>query len=243
MDPDTVAKGLSILTQVHARLFSGRIQSDRGSHQTVSEPKTLCPGLTLIKAHDAMESFFDDLGINIRAMVHQEAPIMSNGSHNYLGLASNVAKSGGLPSQPGKHAISNCSHQIVSQPRTNDPDVIGMAFKDIYYGTFDENRADLVWLYHETSAMTLDGQKYHGRASIARKLMEMPFEQCEHYISTVDCQPSGPAGDMLVFVSGLLYFRFEGKELYLRFSQIFSLTLTPEGSFVIQNDMLRLNKG
>ncbi|KAJ6414724.1 hypothetical protein OIU84_003687 [Salix udensis] len=42
---------------------------------------------------------------------------------------------------------------------------------------------------------------------------------CKHHITTVDCQPSGPAGGMLVFVSGNL--QLSGEQHALKFSQVF----------------------
>ncbi|KAG4162341.1 hypothetical protein ERO13_D01G110564v2 [Gossypium hirsutum] len=49
--------------------------------------------------------------------------------------------------------------------------------------------------------LTLEGQKIQGSQSIVAKLISLPFQRCQHSITTVDCQPSG-AGGMLVFVSG-----------------------------------------
>ncbi|KAG4149626.1 hypothetical protein ERO13_D05G345400v2 [Gossypium hirsutum] len=49
--------------------------------------------------------------------------------------------------------------------------------------------------------LTFEGQKIQGSQSIFAKLTSLPFQRCQHSITTVDCQPSG-AGGMLVFVSG-----------------------------------------
>nr|ABK22785.1 unknown [Picea sitchensis] len=122
-----------------------------------------------------------------------------------------------------------------------DPDIVAKAFVEHYYNTFDASRANLVTLYQETSMMTFEGQKHQGPASIVAKLTGLPFQQCKHAISTVDCQPSGPAGGMIVFVSGML--QLAGEEHHLRFSQLFHLIPTPQGSFFVQNDIFRLNYG
>eukprot|EP01018_Ginkgo_biloba_P005462 Gb_35964 [translate_table: standard] len=98
-----------------------------------------------------------------------------------------------------------------------DPDAVSRAFVDHYYTTFDTNRANLITLYQDASMMTFEGEKHQGSPSIVTKLTGLPFQQCKHVISTVDCQPSGPAGGMLVFVSGML--QLAGEEHQLRFSQ------------------------
>ncbi|CAH2034112.1 unnamed protein product [Thlaspi arvense] len=106
-----------------------------------------------------------------------------------------------------------------------DPDAVAKAFVEHYYSTFDTNRAGLAGLYQEASMLTFEGQKIQGVQSIVAKLTSLPFQQCKHHISTVDCQPSGPASGMLVFVSGNL--QLAGEEHALKFSQVFlSLFLT-----------------
>ncbi|KAJ8544997.1 hypothetical protein K7X08_017580 [Anisodus acutangulus] len=120
-----------------------------------------------------------------------------------------------------------------------DPDNVARAFVDHYYSTFDANRAGLANLYQESSMLNFEGQKYQGTQSICGKLTSLPFQQCNHQINTVDCQPSGPAGGMLVFVSGNL--ALPGEQHPLKFSQMFHLIPTPQGSFYVQNDIFRLN--
>ncbi|KAF3639305.1 Nuclear transport factor 2 [Capsicum baccatum] len=120
-----------------------------------------------------------------------------------------------------------------------DPDAVAKAFVEHYYSTFDTNRAGLANLYQESSMLHFEGQKYQGTQSIAGKLTGLPFQQCKHQINTVDCQPSGPAGGMLVFVSGNL--SLPGEQHALKFSQMFHLIPTGQGSFYVQNDIFRLN--
>ncbi|KAF8408434.1 hypothetical protein HHK36_007587 [Tetracentron sinense] len=98
-----------------------------------------------------------------------------------------------------------------------DPDAVSKAFVEHYYSTFDANRAGLANLYQEASMLTFEGQKIQGSQNIVAKLTSLPFQQCKHSISTVDCQPSGPAGGMLVFVSGNL--QLSGEQHALKFSQ------------------------
>eukprot|EP01018_Ginkgo_biloba_P021230 Gb_33382 [translate_table: standard] len=117
---------------------------------------------------------------------------------------------------------------------------VAKAFVDHYYYLFDNDRASLVSLYNEPSSMlTFEGHKIQGAQNISFKLNSLPFDQCKHYISTIDCQQSGLAGGIIVFVSGNL--QLPGEEHQLRFSQMFHLIPTPQGSFYVQNDIFRLN--
>ncbi|GAB2220379.1 hypothetical protein Droror1_Dr00008028 [Drosera rotundifolia] len=119
-----------------------------------------------------------------------------------------------------------------------DPDAVAKAFVEHYYTTFDTNRSNLGNLYQDASMLTFEGQKVQGAANIVAKLTGLPFQQCQHAISTVDCQPSG-AGGVLVFVSGNL--QLVGEQHALKFSQMFHLMPTPQGSFYVLNDIFRLN--
>lgn len=120
-----------------------------------------------------------------------------------------------------------------------DPDAVAKAFVEYYYTTFDTNRAGLASVYQESSILSFEGQKFQGAQNIAGKLTSLPFQECKHHINTVDCQPSGAAGGMLVFVSGNL--ALPGEQHPLKFSQMFHLIPTPQGSFYVQNDIFRLN--
>ncbi|KAF5180832.1 Nuclear transport factor [Thalictrum thalictroides] len=110
-----------------------------------------------------------------------------------------------------------------------DPDALAKAFVEHYYTTFDSNRNGLANLYQEGSMLSFEGQKIQGAQGIVAKLTSLPFQQCQHSITTVDCQPSGPAGGMLVFVSGNL--QLAGEQHALKFSQMFHLMPTATGSF------------
>ncbi|XP_059445825.1 nuclear transport factor 2A-like isoform X2 [Corylus avellana] len=102
-----------------------------------------------------------------------------------------------------------------------DPDQLSRAFVEHYYSAFDANRAGLGILYQDESMLTFEGQKIQGSQNIVAKLTSLPFQQCQHSITTVDCQPSGPAGGMLVFVSGNL--QLAGEQHALKFSQGFEV--------------------
>ena len=105
-----------------------------------------------------------------------------------------------------------------------NPDEVSKAFVEHYYSTFDSNRSALANLYQEGSMLTFEGQKIQGSPNIVAKLTSLPFQQCKHHITTVDCQPSGPSGGMLVFVSGNL--QISGEQHALKFSQVFLQTPT-----------------
>lgn len=120
-----------------------------------------------------------------------------------------------------------------------DPDAVARAFVEHYYRTFDTSRAGLAGLYQDNSMLTFEGAKTQGSAAITAKLTGLPFQQCQHNISTVDCQLSGFGGGMLVFVSGSL--QFAGEQHSLKFSQMFHLFPTTQGSFYVLNDIFRLN--
>ncbi|XP_022145223.1 nuclear transport factor 2 [Momordica charantia] len=120
-----------------------------------------------------------------------------------------------------------------------DPDAVAKAFVEHYYSTFDANRTGLANLYQDNSMLTFEGQKIQGAQNIVAKLTGLPFQQCQHSVTTVDCQPSGPNGGVLVFVSGNL--QLAGEQHALKFSQMFHLMPTPQGSFFVLNDIFRLN--
>lgn len=99
-----------------------------------------------------------------------------------------------------------------------DPDMVAKAFVEYYCRTFDTSRAGLRSLYHEGSMLSFEGSKIQGAQAIVSKLTSLPFQQCQHSISTVDCQPSGPSGSIVVFVSGSL--QIVGEQHILKFNQV-----------------------
>ncbi|KAI3452583.1 hypothetical protein Pfo_009247 [Paulownia fortunei] len=121
-----------------------------------------------------------------------------------------------------------------------DPDAVAKAFVEHYYSTFDTNRAGLANLYQDSSMLTFEGQKFQGAQSITAKLTSLPFQQCQHHITTVDCQPSA----LLVECLFLFLAIFSWPASSMRSSlarQMFHLMPTPQGSFYVLNDIFRLN--
>lgn len=99
-----------------------------------------------------------------------------------------------------------------------DSESVAKAFVGHYYSTFDSNRPALANLYQEGSMLTFEGQKIQGAHNIVAKLTSLPFQHCQHAISTVDSQPSGVNAGTLVFVSGNL--SLAGENHSLKFSQV-----------------------
>ncbi|XP_021853548.1 nuclear transport factor 2B [Spinacia oleracea] len=115
---------------------------------------------------------------------------------------------------------------------------LGTSFVNHYYHLFDNERSSLISLYQPTSLLTFEAQKFQGVEEISAKINSLPFDQCRHSISTIDSQPSSNGG-IIVFVSGSL--QLAGEEHHLRFSQMFHLIPTAQGSYFVQNDIFRLN--
>ncbi|XVF33410.1 hypothetical protein REPUB_Repub17cG0166300 [Reevesia pubescens] len=103
-----------------------------------------------------------------------------------------------------------------------DPDVVAKAFFEHYYSTFDAIQAGLANLYQDGSMLTFEGQKIQGSQNFVAKFTGLPFQQCQHNITTVDCQPSG-AGGILVFIFGTL--QLAGEQHALKFSKVTPLSL------------------
>ncbi|KAI8473841.1 MAG: hypothetical protein J3K34DRAFT_409377 [Monoraphidium minutum] len=122
---------------------------------------------------------------------------------------------------------------------STDPEQVGKAFLEYYYGLFGSNRAGLASLYQDQSMFTFEGNKCQGPAAIMAKLTSLPFNQCKITPASMDFQPS-ISGGIIVFVTG--HVQPEGENNALKFSQVFHLM--PVGtSFVVTNDMFRLNYG
>ncbi|KAL6992730.1 Nuclear transport factor 2B [Sarracenia purpurea var. burkii] len=120
-------------------------------------------------------------------------------------------------------------------------ELVGRAFVDHYYHLFDNDRLALCSLYQPSSILTFEGHVIQGVEDISTKLNQLPFDLCRHEISTVDSQPSAYTGGIVILVSGSLC--LAGEEHSLRFSQMFHLIPTIQGSFFVQNDIFRLNYG
>ncbi|KAF4403937.1 hypothetical protein G4B88_014393 [Cannabis sativa] len=105
-----------------------------------------------------------------------------------------------------------------------DPDSVSKAFMEHFFSTFDTSRANLGHVHVDLRRSEVPRGPEH-----CRQARSLPFEQYKHNISIVDFQPSGPAGGMLVFVND--NFQLAGEQHALKFSQMFDLMPTPQGSF------------
>eukprot|EP00775_Hariotina_reticulata_P012970 gene12970-13099_t len=121
----------------------------------------------------------------------------------------------------------------------SDAEAVGKAFLQYYYQLFESNRAGLATLYQDASMLTFEGQKFQGPQAIIGKLAQLPFNQCKVNPTSMDFQPS-VSGGVMVFVTGNIV--TEGESNALKFSQVFHL-MPVGGSFVVTNDMFRLNYG
>ncbi len=116
---------------------------------------------------------------------------------------------------------------------------VAKAFTDHYYQTFDTNRSGLATLYQNESMLTFEGQQFMGAQAIVEKLTGLPFQSVQHRVVSLDAQPS-MSGGLVVFVTGQLI--TDGESKPLNFSQVFAL-MNAGGSYVVTNDMFRLNYG
>ncbi|KAJ9504689.1 hypothetical protein QJQ45_029771 [Haematococcus lacustris] len=127
------------------------------------------------------------------------------------------------------------------------------AFLTYYYQLWESNRAALGTLYQDQSMLTFEGQKLQGAQAIVAKLQALPFGTCKVNIVSKDFQPS-ISGGIMVFVTGNMQVRdrsssrcvcvaqVEGESNAMKFSQVFHL-MPFNTSFVVTNDMFRLNYG
>ncbi|KAJ9508807.1 hypothetical protein V8C86DRAFT_1803566 [Haematococcus lacustris] len=120
-----------------------------------------------------------------------------------------------------------------------DADAVGSAFLTYYYQLWESNRAALGTLYQDQSMLTFEGQKLQGAQAIVAKLQALPFGTCKVNIVSKDFQPS-ISGGIMVFVTGNM--QVEGESNAMKFSQVFHL-MPFNTSFVVTNDMFRLNYG
>mmetsp|Transcript_69093 Transcript_69093/g.109767 ORF Transcript_69093/g.109767 Transcript_69093/m.109767 type:complete len:128 (+) Transcript_69093:121-504(+) len=120
----------------------------------------------------------------------------------------------------------------------NDPNAIGKAFLTHYYSSFDGNRNNLASLFNDSSMMTYEGSQHQGQKSIMEKLTTLKFSTCKHESKTMDVQPSG-AGGLLIVVTGDIF--VDGGKNGIKYSEIFHLMKAENNSFWIHNLVFRLN--
>merc|ERR1712154_527513 len=105
---------------------------------------------------------------------------------------------------PLKHPFVRCSKRSSNTMAQGGPDInaIGKSFVEHYYKLFDTNRQGLANLFQDKSMLSYCGEGYQGQQKIMQKLVNgMKFQQIQHSPKTLDCQPSG-AGGLLVVVTG-----------------------------------------
>ena len=82
--------------------------------------------------------------------------------------------------------------------------------------------------------------QYKGVSAILSKIQSLQFQQVKHHVITIDCQPT-PGGGVIVMVCGNLL--VDAEQIPQKFSQVFQLLPSGNGSFYILNDIFRLNIG
>merc|ERR1712039_387184 len=76
---------------------------------------------------------------------------------------------------------------------------IGKAFVEHYYTLFDSNRLQLSDLYQDTSMICFENERYAGKKQIMGKLCNgVFFKKVQHIPKTLDVQPSGCNGIMVM---------------------------------------------
>ena len=106
-------------------------------------------------------------------------------------------------------------------------------FVDVFYRTFDGNRAALGGMYRDASTVSFEGDTLRGGNAFMGKLAGMGIPPtAAHRVVTVDAQPSvAGSGAIVVFVTG----EYAGSQ----YSEVFQLV--PEGqSFYVHNDIFRV---
>ncbi|EGS19795.1 uncharacterized protein CTHT_0042790 [Thermochaetoides thermophila DSM 1495] len=119
----------------------------------------------------------------------------------------------------------------------SDFQAIAVEFVKHYYNTFDTDRASLVGLYRDNSMLTFQGSQHLGAASIAEKLVSLPFQKVQHHYNPPDAQPT--ANGIIVLVTGQLAVDGDA-DRPLGFSQAFHLVQDPAGQWFVYNDIFNL---
>mmetsp|Transcript_72654 Transcript_72654/g.115962 ORF Transcript_72654/g.115962 Transcript_72654/m.115962 type:complete len:124 (+) Transcript_72654:117-488(+) len=119
----------------------------------------------------------------------------------------------------------------------NDPQAIGKAFLEHYYGTFSKNRAELAPLFKDKSMMSYEGTNCQGQKSIMQKLASLQFSKVKHDPKTMDAQPSG-AGGLLIVVTGDIF--IDENQNGVKYCETFHL-MKDNNNFWVHNLVFRLN--
>ncbi|KAE9377058.1 nuclear transport factor 2 [Stipitochalara longipes BDJ] len=115
---------------------------------------------------------------------------------------------------------------------------VAKQFVEFYYNQFDQDRKQLAGLYRENSMLTFESASIAGAVGIVEKLVSLPFEKVKHAVSTLDAQPSGEHGGILILVTGALLVDEEQRPM--NYSQTFQLLPDGTGSYFIYNDIFKL---
>eukprot|EP00982_Pelagococcus_subviridis_P016483 31479-Pelagococcus_subviridis.AAC.45 len=108
-----------------------------------------------------------------------------------------------------------------------------------YLFSFWPSQKDEVSMLNFEHSAERPGQ-YKGVSAILSKIQSLPFQQVKHHVITIDCQPT-PGGGVIVMVCGNLL--VDAEQIPQKFSQVFQLLPSGNGSFYILNDIFRLNIG
>lgn len=122
-----------------------------------------------------------------------------------------------------------------------DTNEIGKVFIEHYYSTFDNNRMQMASLYEDTSMMTFENKKYMGKKQIMNKLCNgIAFQKIKHYPQTLDVQPSGADG-LVIMCTGEL--KVDEEQNRLKYGQMFHILATDDTyqRWILHNDIFRLN--
>ncbi|EKD12168.1 hypothetical protein LZ554_005267 [Drepanopeziza brunnea f. sp. 'monogermtubi'] len=119
-----------------------------------------------------------------------------------------------------------------------DFESIAKQFTEYYYNQFDQDRKQLAPLYRDNSMLTFESSSIAGVGGIVDKLSSLPFVKVKHAVSTLDAQPSGDHGGILILVTGALLVDEEQRPM--NYSQAFQLMPDGQGSYFIFNDVFKL---
>ncbi|EEB07337.1 nuclear transport factor Nxt2 [Schizosaccharomyces japonicus yFS275] len=120
----------------------------------------------------------------------------------------------------------------------SDFNALATQFTTFYYQTFDADRSQLAPLYRNESMLTFENTQVQGVANITEKLSSLPFQRVQHRVSTLDAQPTGQNGNVIVMVTGELL--LDEEQNPQRYSQVFHL-VNDNGNYFVLNDIFRLN--
>ncbi|KAB8291424.1 hypothetical protein EYC80_010098 [Monilinia laxa] len=114
---------------------------------------------------------------------------------------------------------------------------VAKQFTEFYYNQFDADRNQLATLYRENSMLTFESASVLGAGAIVQKLGSLPFEKVKHQVSTLDAQPSGEHGGILILITGAFV---DEEQRPMNYSQAFQLMPDGAGSYFIFNDVFKL---